>query len=94
MLMPIVATAKPKVNVRWCTFNIRYNNPDDVKAGFGWEERKQRVAQYILDNDIDIVGEYINILGGTYLVDALSFDTVYSKTKEVIKKASSVKKAQ
>ena len=56
MLMPIVATAKPKVNVRWCTFNIRYNNPDDVKAGFGWEDRKQRVAQYILDNDIDIVG--------------------------------------
>jgi hypothetical protein len=38
--------------------------------------------------------EYINILGGTYLVDALSFDTVYTKTKEVIKKASAAKKAE
>jgi hypothetical protein len=35
--------------------------------------------------------EYINIHGGTYLVDALSFDTVYSKTKDVIKKAAAQK---
>lgn len=38
--------------------------------------------------------EYINILGGTYLVDALSFDTVYAKTKELIKKVAATKKAE
>lgn len=35
--------------------------------------------------------EYINILGGTYLVDALSTDTVYTKTKDIIKKAANRK---
>lgn len=56
MLLPILVNAKPKAYVRWCTFNIRYNNPADSAAGHGWDVRKSRVAQYILDNDLDIIG--------------------------------------
>ncbi len=56
MLLPTLAIAKPKANVRWCTFNIRLINSGDTKDGFGWEVRKDRVAQYILDNDLDVVG--------------------------------------
>lgn len=44
------------VKVRWCTFNIRLQNGDDEKIGFGWSVRKDRVANYIKDNDIQIVG--------------------------------------
>ena len=56
MLLPLAATAKSKSNVRWCTFNIRLINGEDTKAGFGWDVRKPRVAQYILDNDMDVIG--------------------------------------
>lgn len=56
MLLPMMATAKPNANVRWCTFNIRLNNAGDAKAGFGWDVRKPRVVQYILDNDLDVIG--------------------------------------
>lgn len=40
------------------------------------------------------VSEYINILGGTYLIDALSFEIIYSKTKDLIKKVSPKRKAE
>ena len=43
-----------KIDVRWATFNIRYDNPSD--APNDWQSRKDRVAQYILDEQIDIVG--------------------------------------
>lgn len=56
MLMPLIAEAKPKANVRWCTFNIRLIHPSDTEAGFGWELRKPRVVQYIKDNDFDVIG--------------------------------------
>ena len=56
MLLPLAAIAKSKSNVRWCTFNIRLINGEDTKAGFGWDVRKPRVAQYILDNDMDVIG--------------------------------------
>ena len=67
------------------------NNPDIVRA----------VIKALMDSEAEGINvdretvrkasEYINILGGTYLVDALSFDTVYSKTKDVIKKAAAQK---
>lgn len=70
------------------------NNPNIVKA----------VIKALMDSEAEGVSvdrevvrkasEYINILGGTYLVDALPFDTVYAKTKEVIKKASAAGKAE
>lgn len=56
LLLPVMVTAKKETNVRWCTFNIRLIHSEDTKAGFGWDLRKSRVAQYILDNDLDVVG--------------------------------------
>lgn len=70
------------------------NNPNIVKA----------VIKALMDSEAEGVSvdrevvrkasEYINILGGTYLVDALPFETIYTKTKEVIKKASDTRKAE
>lgn len=45
-----------KVHARWCTFNIRNQNSGDDKMGVGWNVRKDRVASYVLDNQIDVVG--------------------------------------
>lgn len=69
------------------------NNPCIVRA----------VIKALLDSEAEGINvdrevvrkasEYINILGGTYLVDALSFDTVYTKTKEVIKKTAAAQTA-
>ena len=60
ILFPLFVVAQPlsevAVEVRWGTFNIRYNNQDDYKIGCGWDQRKERVVQYLLDNNIDICG--------------------------------------
>ena len=42
------------VKVRWATFNIRYDNPND--APNHWDARKERVAHYIKDMGIDVFG--------------------------------------
>jgi endonuclease/exonuclease/phosphatase family metal-dependent hydrolase len=47
---------KESVDVRWATFNIRCINKDDYKIDCGWDQRKERVAQYLIDNQIDICG--------------------------------------
>lgn len=44
------------LNIRWATFNIRYNSSDDYKINCGWDQRKERVTQYLIDNQIDICG--------------------------------------
>ncbi len=41
-------------HVNWATFNIRYDNPDDGQNN--WKYRKDSVAQYILAQNIDVVG--------------------------------------
>lgn len=52
-----VYAKRPKTaKLRWCTFNIRLQNKGDELAGVGWSVRKDRVADYIKDNHIDIVG--------------------------------------
>lgn len=60
VLLPLLGVAKDKaeqpVKVRWCTFNIRCIAGVDEKIGCGWDARKDNVAQYVLDNKIDIVG--------------------------------------
>lgn len=60
LLLPLAGMAKEKVEqpvkVRWCTFNIRCIAAPDEKIGCSWEVRKDNVAQYVLDNNIDIVG--------------------------------------
>lgn len=42
--------------LRWATFNIRLQNDGDEKAGVGWSVRRDRVADFIRENRIDIVG--------------------------------------
>ena len=42
------------VNARWVSFNIRNDNPADSLNG--WEYRKERVAQFIKDYQIDVIG--------------------------------------
>ena len=60
MFIPLMGNCKKddssKCQVRWCTFNIRLQNDGDEKAGVGWSVRKDRVADYIRRNHIDIVG--------------------------------------
>lgn len=59
VLLPMTCFSAKKektVNVRWCTFNIRLQNDGDEKAGVGWSVRRDRVADYIKDNSIDIIG--------------------------------------
>ena len=43
-----------KTDVRWATFNIRYDNPQDSLNN--WQYRKDRVCQFIKDRELDIVG--------------------------------------
>lgn len=47
---------KGTVDIRWATFNIRCINKDDYKIDCGWDQRKERVVKYLLDNQIDICG--------------------------------------
>lgn len=58
-LVPMMSLSAKKLEpakLRWCTFNIRLQNDGDEKAGYGWSVRKDRVANYIKDNHIDVVG--------------------------------------
>lgn len=62
------------------------NNPDIVRA----------VIQALIDAEksgiavdremIRLLSEYVNTLGGVYLIDAFSYDTVYQKCTEKLKK--------
>lgn len=62
LLIPLMANCKSvnreSVNckLRWGTFNIRLQNPGDEKVGYGWSVRRDRVANYIKKNHIDVVG--------------------------------------
>lgn len=42
--------------VRWCTFNIRVNSKVDYEKGCGWDDRKDRMCQWIMDNEFDVIG--------------------------------------
>ena len=55
-MMSLSAKKHEPAKLRWCTFNIRLQNDGDEKAGYGWSVRKDRVANYIKDNHIDVVG--------------------------------------
>ena len=43
-----------KTDVRWATFNNRYDNTQDSLNN--WEYRKDRVCQFIKDHELDIIG--------------------------------------
>ena len=51
-----VAVEPEPMLLRCCTFNIRLKNDGDDKAGFGWNVRRDRVANYIREKAIDVVG--------------------------------------
>ncbi|EJX06616.1 endonuclease/exonuclease/phosphatase family protein [gut metagenome] len=54
VLLGFGCTAEKPTSVRWATFNIRYDNPKD--SANNWKFRRDRVCQYILDQQLDIVG--------------------------------------
>ena len=58
--VPLLANCKivksSSSQIRWCTFNIRLQNNGDEKAGVGWSVRRDRVADYIKYNHVDVVG--------------------------------------
>ncbi len=60
LLLPVLGMSKDKVEqpvkVRWCTFNIRCIAGVDEEIGCGWDVRKDNVAQFVLDNKVDVVG--------------------------------------
>lgn len=60
MLVSLVANCQvaetSNCKLRWGTFNIRLQNDGDEKAGVGWSVRRDRVADYVKKNHIDIVG--------------------------------------
>lgn len=59
MLVPLIcfpAQKQETAKIRWGTFNIRLANDGDEQAGFGWSVRKDRVANYIKEKHIDVVG--------------------------------------
>ena len=59
MLLPLIcfpAKKQETAKLRWGTFNIRLQNDGDEQAGFGWSVRKDRVANYIKEKHIDVVG--------------------------------------
>ena len=53
-LLTLASCSEKKVNVRWATFNMRYDNPND--APNHWGARKERVAQYIKEMKFDVFG--------------------------------------
>ena len=59
LLLPLIcfpAKKQETAKLRWGTFNIRLQNDGDEQAGFGWSVRKDRVANYIKEKHIDVVG--------------------------------------
>ena len=53
-VLTLASCADEKVNVRWATFNMRLDTPAD--GSNNWNYRKERVAQYIQDMRLDVVG--------------------------------------
>ena len=53
-VLTLASCSEEKVNIRWATFNMRYENPND--APNHWGARKERVAQYIKEMKFDVFG--------------------------------------
>lgn len=58
LLWSVLCLALPSsaqsIQVKWATFNIRYDNPEDGMNN--WKYRKDKVAGFIKDQHIDIIG--------------------------------------
>lgn len=69
LLLAGCTSQEKKMDVRWATFNIRYDNPADSLNN--WKYRKDRVCQFIHDQQIDIFGaqevlhnQFLDLKGG------------------------------
>lgn len=47
-------TSETDIDLNWCTFNIRYDEPNDSLNN--WKYRKDTVASFIKAQDIDVIG--------------------------------------
>ena len=61
VLVPMICMSAGKPNsepakLRWGTFNIRLQTTVDDKEGWGWNVRRDRVANYIKEKHLDVVG--------------------------------------
>lgn len=57
MLLPsTVATAQHKVNLTVGSYNVRYDNEGDRKAGNGWDRRVPVLTSLIASIDYDVFG--------------------------------------
>ena len=64
------------------------NNPDIVRAVIQAliDSEKEKIS---VDREtVRAISQYINTLGGIYLIDALSYEDIYSKSKEMIRRVS------
>lgn len=69
------------------------NNSDIVRATIQALIDAEKEGTYVDRDVVRDLSQYINTLGGIYLIDALSFETVYKKSGEKILKSSAVRKA-
>ena len=53
-VLTLASCSEEKANVRWATFNMRLDTPADSLNN--WKYRKERVAQYIQNMKLDVVG--------------------------------------
>jgi hypothetical protein len=68
------------------------NNPDIVRAAIEALIDAEKAGTYVDRDVVRDLSQYINTLGGIYLIDALSFNAVYKKSSEKILKSSAVRK--
>ena len=54
-LLPIVFTPSHGGELRYATWNIRWEDPKDVEKGDSWEKRKEPIANVIKFHDFDII---------------------------------------
>ncbi|MCQ2268412.1 MAG: endonuclease/exonuclease/phosphatase family protein [Bacteroidaceae bacterium] len=47
-------TSETDIDLNWCTFNIRYDEPNDSLNN--WKYRKDTVASFIKAQDLDVIG--------------------------------------
>ena len=70
------------------------NNPIIVRAAIQALIDAEKDGLYIDRAVIRDLSQYINTLGGIYLIDALSYDTVYNKATGLIARSSIKRKAE
>ena len=70
------------------------NNPAIVRATIQALMDAEKKGVYIDRDVVRDLSQYINTLGGTYLIDAFSYDAIYTKAESLILKSSAVRKAE